>query len=203
MKFVHLTPQPKIARVKRNGIRLGGGRRGKGVYAVPLMLMGRLSFLDEYTIVEAAPRSSTTLWHWLSSQRDWHRKLAVVTFKTSADHWPAILYLELKPTIGTNWLQNVQSNNINIADEDLQFVRVAHQQHFVADLKVTVGSAASLGRLLQAVQSAGLSTWDRYDETIEVVFPSPVPSSLITRITPLYRTNKQFKQHRQRQYEAG
>lgn len=202
MKFVHLTPQPKIARVKRNGIRLGGGRRGKGVYAVPLMLMQRLSSLDEDTVVEADPRSSTTLWHWLSTLRHRHRNLAAVSFKTSADHWPAVLYLELKPAIGTDWLQNVQSDNINIADEDLQFVRDAHQQQFIADLKVIVGAATSLGRLLHAVQSAGLSTWDRYDETIEVIFPSPVPPSLITRITPLYRTNKQFKQDRQRQHDT-
>lgn len=203
MKFVHLTPQPKIARVKRNGIRLGRGRRGKGVYAVPLMLMQRLSILDDDTVVEADARSSTTLWQWLSTLRHRHRNLAAVTFTTSADHWPAILYLELKPTIGTDWLQNAQSENINIADEDLQFVRNAHRQKFIADLKVTVGAAASLGRLLHAVQSAGLSTWDRYDETIEVVLPSPVPANLITRITPLYRTNKQFKQNRQRQHEIG
>jgi len=63
MKFVHLTPQPKIARITRNGIRLGIGRRGKGVYAVPLMLMQRISFLDDDAAIEADPRSSTTLWH--------------------------------------------------------------------------------------------------------------------------------------------
>lgn len=201
MKFVHLTPQPKIARVTRNGVRLGSGRRGRGVYAIPLMLMQRISFIDDDTAIEADPRSSTTLWHWLSTLSHRHRNLAAVTFTTSKDHWPATLYLELKPTVGTDWLQNVETDTLNIADADLQFLRDAHRQQFIADLKVTVGTAVDLGKLLRAVQSAGLTTWDRYDETIEIVFPNPVPSKLITRITPLYRTNKQFKQDRQRHHE--
>lgn len=203
MKFVHLSTQPKIARVKRNGIRLGRGRRGKGVYAVPLMLMQRLSFLDKNTVIEANPRSSALLWHWLSTLSHRHRNLAAVTFKTSADHWPATLYIELRPAIGTRWLEKAESPGIKIEDEDLTFVRDAHQQQCIADLKVTLDTPASLGSLLHAAQSAGLSTWDRYDETIEVVLPAPVRPDLITQITPLYRTNKEFKQDRQRQSEAG
>ena len=192
-----------IARVRRNGIRLGNGRRGKGVYAVPLMLMQRISFIDDDTTIEADPRSSTSLWHWLSTLSSRHRNLAAVTFTTSSDHWPATLYLELKPDIGTDWLQNIETDTVNITDENLQFLRDAHRQQYMADLKVTVKTAVGLGKLLSAVQSAGLTTWDRYDETIEIIFPNPISSNLITRITPLYRTNKQFKQDRQSRHESG
>ncbi len=202
MKFVHLIPQPKISRVKRSGIKLGSGRRGKGVYAVPLMLMQRISLLDDDTIVESDLRSSVTLWHWLSQVRHRHRNLAAIAFTTIADHWPAALHLELKPTVGTDWLQNVETNAFYIGDEDLQFVRDAHRQHFIADLEVTVQTAIGLGKLLHAVQSAGLTTWDQYDETIEIVFPKPVPSNLLARITPLYRTNKRFKQDRRRHHQG-
>ncbi len=47
MKFVHLTPQPSISRVKRGGIRTGQGRRGRGVYAVPLMLLPQIAYTIE------------------------------------------------------------------------------------------------------------------------------------------------------------
>lgn len=46
MKFVHLTPQPSISRVKRSGIRTGQGRRGSGVYAVPLMLLPQVAYIN-------------------------------------------------------------------------------------------------------------------------------------------------------------
>ena len=62
MRFVHLTPQPMISRIRKNGIRLGGGRRGRGVYAVPLMLFGQVALTDDDRLIEADLRSSMTLW---------------------------------------------------------------------------------------------------------------------------------------------
>lgn len=37
MKFVHLTPKKNIGKILKNGIHLGNGRRGRGVYAMPLI----------------------------------------------------------------------------------------------------------------------------------------------------------------------
>lgn len=203
MKFVHLTPQPKIARVKRSGIRFGSGRRGRGVYAVPLMLMQCVTFTDDDKQIPAEPRSSTTLWQWLSSLNHRHRNLAAVTFSTTADHWPAELYIELKSTIGTDWLTLIDSEAATVTNSDLQFVRNAHKHQFIADLKLSIRDSASLGKVLSVVQAHGLTTWDRYDETVEIIFPNPIAARLITRVTPLYRTSSQFKRDREGQHDAG
>lgn len=186
MKFVHLTPQSQLGRVTRNGIRLGNGRGGRGVYAVPLLLLQRLTWLDDDTVIEADPRSSTTLWHWLSTLRQRHRHLAAVTFTTSADHWPATLYLTLTAAVGTSWLQNIKADTIHITEENLKFVRDAHRERYLADLKVTVRTAAGLGQLLSVVQAAGLTTWDRYDETIELLFPSQSPPARSQKSPPSF-----------------
>jgi hypothetical protein len=200
MKFVHLTPQPNIARVKRNGIRSGNGRRGRGVYAVPLMLMQQVSLIDDDTVVPADPRSSTTLWQWLAGLRDRHRNLAAIVFRTAPDHWPAELYIELKPVVGTDWVSEIDTQFATIAEADLQFVQNAHSQGFIADLKLSVRNGFGLGKLLHAVQSRGHTTWDQYDESIEIIFPFPIASHLIEWVTPLYRTNGQFKRDRERQH---
>lgn len=196
MKFVHLTPQPNIARIKKSGIHQGSGRRGRGVYAVPLMLFQCVSLTDDDRIIKGDQRSSMTLWHWLSNLRHRHRNLAAVIFETTAVHWPANIYIELKSSIGTNWINNV-SGNLRVVDAELDFVRNSHQQGFCADLRLTVGNASTVGSVLHAVQAAGLTTWNRYDETIEFVFPSNVRPSLIESVIPLYRTNSRFKEDRQ------
>jgi hypothetical protein len=203
MKFVHLTSQPNIARVRRSGIRCGNGRRGRGVYAVPLMMMQRVTFIDDDTIVPASPRSSTTLWQWLAGLKNRHRNLAAIVFRTSPNHWPADLYLELKAATGTAWLANIDAKDATVASNDLDFVRDVHNHSFIADLKLSVQNAAGLGKILNAIQSHGHTTWDRFDESIEIIFPNAIASNLIDDVTPLYRTNKQFRQHRERQQDTG
>ena len=199
MKFVHLTPQPSIARVKRNGIRFGNGRRGRGVYAVPLMFMDQVSYID-HTFVPMAPRSSITLWQWLSTLSSRHRHVAAIIFETTAEHWPAQLYLELQPEIGTDWLTDIDPNCITVTDADLQLVRNDHSQERESTLKLLIHNTAGMGRVLHAIQLCGHATEDRHDESIEIVFPSAVAASSIERVTPLYRTNKQFKLNRVRQH---
>ena len=193
MKFVHLTPQPKIARVKRNGIRCGGGRRGRGVYAVPLMLMELGSRVDDDIVVSAKPRSSITLWQWLTKLEHRHRNVAAIVFQTTAEHWPADLYLELKPAIGTDWLDSIGTANVTVTDDNLQFVHDFHERGWIATLELTIHNTSGMGKVLHAVHSRGHTTLDRYDESIEIVFPAAVASNSIERVTPLYRTNKQFK----------
>ena len=203
MKFVHLTPQPNIARVKRSGIRSGSGRRGRGVYAVPLMLMQQVSFIGDDRIVASEPRSSVTLWQWLAGSRNRHRNLAAIVFRTASDHWPADLYIELKPVVGTDWLTEIDAQFATIAEADLRVVRIAHSQGFSADLKLSVRNGSGVGKILHAVQSRGHAIWDHYDDSIEIIFQSPIASHLIERVTPLYRRNGQFKRDRDRQHQTG
>ena len=199
MKFVHLTPQPSIARVKRNGIRFGNGRRGRGVYAVPLMFMEQVSFIDG-AFVPMAPRSSITLWQWLSTLSSRHRHVAAIVFETTAEHWPAQLYIELQPETGTDWLTNIDPNCVTVTDTDLEEVRNDHSHGWQSTLKLLIHNTVAMGKVLHAIQLCGHATTARHDESIEIVFPSAVAANSIERVTPLYRTNKQFKLSRVRQH---
>ena len=203
MRFVHLTPQPDIACVKKNGIRFGGGRRGRGVYAVPLMLMEQVSCTDDDRILEADARSSTTLWKWLSTLRHRHRNLAAVVFRTTEQHWPADLYFELPAEIGTEWLVKMPAGHVTCTDAHLDYVQEANIQGFSADLKLTIHSENGLGCVLHALQWGGFKTCDRFDESFEIVFPAAIDASLVQWVTPLYRTNQQFKRDRERRFNDG
>ncbi|MBR9801285.1 hypothetical protein GYB59_06120 [bacterium] len=162
------------------------------------MLMQRVSFTNDDTVLPADPRSSINLWQWISESYHRHRNLAAIVFSTSASHWPADLYVELNPSIGTEWVTAIDSQYATATHSDLQFVRDAHQQNFFADLKLEVHNPSGVGHVLQAMQSRGYKTWDRYDESLEIVFPYSIPSKLIHRIMPLYRTSKQRKRDRER-----
>ena len=201
MKFVHLTSQPNIGRVKRSGIRTGNGRRGRGVYAVPLMMMEQVALVDEDEIIAANPRSSTTLWRWLRKLKSRHSHVAAIIFRTTSDHWPAKLYVELRPITGIEWLSDIDAQDATAADADIAFVRQIHSWGFIADFKLSVKSPNGLGKIMHAIHSRGHRTLDCYDESVEVVFPAPIPPHLIEQVTPFYRTNKQFKQKRERQHD--
>ncbi len=203
MKFVHLTPQPEIGPVKRNGIRCGDGRRGRGVYAVPLMMMQRVTCTEDHRIIPSEPRSSTTLWQWLGSERRRHRNLAAVTFETGHDHWPADLYITIGPSIGLEWIDAFSEAELSVTEDDLSFVEQAHKEGYCANLPVSVRDQSAMGTALWHIQQAGFDTFAQYDDSIELVFRKPIKSALIDRIVPLYRTNKQFKHDRERRTEAG
>ena len=104
-----------------------------------------------------------------------------------------------KSQVTSDSLPRPSGVRVHVTMADLQYVRRAHQENFWADLNVKVFSESGVGKLLQAAQSAGLKTWSRFDESIEIVFPSPVSSPLIAQIKPLYRTNKEFKRDRWKQ----
>lgn len=203
MKFVHLTPQPQIGRVKRNGIRCGNGRRGRGVYAVPMMMLQQVSRTADNRIIRSEHRSSLTLWQWLATERKRHRNLAAVLFRTAADHWPADLYIGVGPSIGLDWIKALRSTDIRVADDEIDLVRDAHEQGRRTTLHVSLIHESALGLALWHIQQAGFKTWDRYDDSIEVVFRSPVKAALIDRFVPLYRTSKEFKRDRRRQHYTG
>lgn len=195
MKFVHLTPQTKITRIKKDGIRSGRGRRGSGVYAVPLMHFGRVVMTEDQKVLTASPRSASTLWRWVAKSR--HRNIAAIIFHTTPGQWPADLYVEIKATIGVDWLTDFDPSEIVIQPEDVRFLREAHDEGFCADLKLSIQTPVALGRCLQVLGQKGFVTWDRYDESIEIVFAKPIPPHQIERIVPLYRTNAHFKKARE------
>ena len=131
-----------------------------------------------------------------------HRHVAAIIFETTAEHWPAQLYLELQPKIGTDWLTNIDPNCVTVTDADLQLVRNDHSRGWESTLKLLIHNTSGMGKVLHEIQSRGHTTWDHFDQSIEIVFPSAVPANSIERVTPLYRTNKQFKLNRARQLSA-
>ena len=197
MKFVHLTGQPNLSRIRRNGIRLGTGRRGRGLYAVPLMLLPLVDFTEDDRPISGEKRSSGTLWRWLRTYSRRHRNMAAVVFGDSDNHWPADLYLELAPEQGTDWLTEMNPLDVFVERSDLEFVQIAHKTGFLADIRIKLNNSTGLGSVMSADEARGICTTQHYDESIELVLPNPVPAKLIERIVPLYRTNKQFRQDRQ------
>lgn len=194
MKFVHLSEQPLIARIKKSGIRCGDGRHGRGVYAVPLMVIRRIAYREDDPHLPADPVSSSRLWSWLAGLGDRHRHFAAIIFHDTPAHWPAELYIELDAKTGCEWLPSLDSRLVTIAETHLQDVREAHEFKYMATLQVTVHSAAGLGAVLHGLRIHGYAVWDDNDESIEVVFARPIPARSIVRVIPQYRSNKQFKQ---------
>ena len=62
MKFVHLTDHKSIPRILRTGIRLGNGRHGRGVYAVPLTNLPRTPERNWYLVGHKYNTMCPTLW---------------------------------------------------------------------------------------------------------------------------------------------
>lgn len=198
MKFVHLTEQPLIARIKKSGIRCGNGRRGRGVYAVPLLAMRRQVYRDDEPHLPSDPVSSSMLWQWLAGLGDRHRHFAAIVFETTSAHWPAQLYIELDAKTGHAWLHAMDPREVEVAASHLEQVREAHAQSFMSSLQITVNSPAGLGMVMHALHTHGYAVWDDNDESIEIVFPRPVPARSIVRVMPRYQNNKQFRQVKDR-----
>ncbi len=175
---------------------------------MPLMLLEQEAWVrDERTIdgvkhfwrnIQSDPRTATTLWKWLSGRRKWHRHFAAIIFETRPHHWPAYLYIELPPDFGTDWIRNLFLGTESYDADSLLRIEAAHRQGLRGDLKLTIQDESILGKVVQSLLAAGFKTWDRMDEKFELVFPSPIDAGLIQWVTPLYRTNQQFKQRRER-----
>lgn len=198
VKFIHLTEQPLIARIKKRGIRFGNGRRGRGVYAVPLMVMRRKVYREDEPHLPSDPVSSSKLWQWLAGLGDRHRHCAAIVFETTCVHWPAQLYIELDAKTGHAWLDDMDPREVEVTASHLEQVREAHAQWFMGSLQITVNSSAGLGQVMHALHSHGYAVWDGNDESIEIVFPRPIPARSIVRVIPRYQNNKQFRQVRDR-----
>lgn len=198
VKFVHLTEQPRISRILKGGIRCGDGRRGRGVYAVPLMTVGRILYRDDEPHLPADPVSSAKLWSWLAGLGDRHRNLAAIIFEPTPAHWPARLYIELDHKTGHGWIDKLDRREAEIAESHLRFVREAHNIGFMVTVEIIVNSPAGLGMVMHGLHANGYTVWNTNDESIEILFPQPIPARSIVRVIPQYRSNKQFRQRRQR-----
>ncbi len=147
MRFVHIAPRAALDRVARHGIRQGRGRRGRGVYAVPLFGIPRKYRLDdtrplEPLLLSDRPIPSTDLWEFLFRYRPGTRRRPVaVIFDPPSSIWPADLYVALKPQVGLAFLENTarHRDQITIAERELKLREV--RAGYVPDIHVRVESA--------------------------------------------------------------
>ena len=190
----------------KNGIRTGGGRRGRGVYAVPLLFLPQVSFVQngkEMMEMTAEPRPSITLWKWLAGRQHRHRHFAAIIFRTTRQHWPATLYIQLEPQVGIDWLDEIVPSHATVTAANLEHVRRCQNSGWLSNLEILIHNPSCLGKIMHRICAGGQSTWPRYDESIEIVFPQPISPNLIEQVIPLYRTNKQFKKSLKRQQDLS
>ena len=200
MKFVHLTPRKNIALIKRNGIRRGTGRRGKGVYAMPLIMLSRDIDLRPREIdgkeIVSAPISASRFWTRLfsiNSQR-WGTKAAAIVFSMPEHGWPVRLYIGLPSDVGIgvlDWMKKDPGRLRLVSEDDFYKCKEAFAKGWGAEVEMKVDSARLLGGLLHAYRASGGSAVC-FDD-IELVIDTPIPSSCIERIVPLYQRNKEFR----------
>lgn len=200
MKFVHLTPQPLVSKVKKNGIRCGDGLRGKGVYAVPLMLIPCIAYKDLRNPDRTVPMSSINL--WLKTLQTRHRHLAAVIFKTKEEQWPAPLWVSANNSVTSDSILEKLKQYAEIDEEDEDWVRKIHNEGWCCELKLHVHTPNNLGKIMNLILDAGLSTLTRYAESVEMVFPSPIKPDQIDKIIACYPSNKDFKRRRRKQFDS-
>ncbi len=208
MRFIHLAPRSAIGLIRRNGLRFGGGRRGKGVYAVPLFRIRRMRAkqpgeFDATRLDFSAPLSSMTLWDDLFNRRRHRgRRPVAVVFELPVHCWPVDVFLEVRVQQAEpffRWLRRREENGLEISDEALKFVSTCAAQGFISDLEARAHNAGALGLLLRHFLAAGATAWSRYDETIEVVIRRPVPPAAIRKLVPLSQTNAKARVRRERE----
>ena len=209
MRFIHLAPRSAIGRILRSGLRLGDGRRGKGIYAVPLFRIRRITFkrrdsVDRKDIDFSVPLSSATLWRDLfgGSRRHRGRRPIAVVFDLPSNCWPVDVYLEVGAANAGPLLRSLRRSSpkgLHVSAKAMEFVSSAAAAGFISDLEARAANTTAVGFLLRQWLASGASAWSRYDETVEVVIRGPVPETAVRRLVPLSRTNVKARARRERQ----
>jgi hypothetical protein len=207
MRFVHLAPRSAVAAIRRNGLRVGNGRRGRGVYAVPLFRIRRSrprapDDPDDDAVDVSAPLTSATLWrHTLWPSGAGHPRPVAIVFVLPQQCWPIDVFLEVAP-LGAEALldriQSVASVDLVVTDESFAHVRRASRGRMLSDLMATTGSADALGKLLHLYVEYGACAWSKYDDKMEVVVHRSIPPSAIVGLHSLSERNSSAKRRASR-----
>ena len=215
MKFVHLAPQSKIAKIKRSGIRSGNGRRGRGTYATPLFFSSGQVFYEindqeneyRWRQIPSDPLSSSQIWKkTLFGKTGRSKHAAAFVFSPSKKSWPAELFVQLdfdrQETI--HWLEHMLEVHPNVSleyffagltielptDNVIRFAN-SNLDYWGWSAKFVVQNENQVGAIVTSLIQ--LKSWCQSPYCIEVVFPTPIQSSRIERIVPLYRRSSDFK----------
>lgn len=194
MKFVHLTTQANIGKIKSNGLNLGDGRRGRGLYAMPLLSLIKVN--DMESTIEL---SSQTFWKWLIKERQKYGtgqgKTCAIIFKLTEQHWPLMVYIDLSREEAEKFILVLPESNhklftynqsIKTIMKDLKY------SNYTLETEYKVYSEKGIGKLFNIYKTVGC-TPATISDRIEVVIPKAVCSDCIEKIVAYYKTNNEFR----------
>lgn len=171
MKFLHHSFAENIGRILKDGLRMGDGQCGRGVYAVPMVLMPHIYAFNSRsnTWRMSHPVSSRLCWKWWLKRKKPNGRCCTVVFTLPERFWPVEVSVSMSPKIRKEF--NSKFSQVEV------------------DGRYVVSDAELMGQLLHY--------WQKDDDHfIEVVIRHHVPPECIERIVPLYRTNKEFKKRK-------
>lgn len=220
MKFVHLTPFKNIKKIKKSGIRVGKGGRDKAVFAVPLTLVHLESYSEPPLWSGLRPKflgrgqvPSWHIWyHWCRKRHGDRRgrlpdKAAAIIFAIPENSWPVNVSLEiLNPNIGRQAAELILSDPKGFTFDET-FDKKFYQdyvdewddddsQNAGAYMSVTVSNLQALGKLWHYVYNDDTTK----GSILQVEIPTPIPARYVKKIIPLYRSNRRFKEIKDKIY---
>lgn len=183
MKFVHLTPVHRVPSIFASGISKGDGRRGRGVYAVPLVMLRYPNPMSKFggcppsaERVLPAARSSSQLWRWWI-RSDKRAEIAAISFTAPAGIWPADLYLRAPRGMHRSVVASAR-------ELGLRYKRAPNRHQGLKQTKqemhIEVPDARTCGKVLKPYldRVLELDDWEILT-AIEIVFRAPVPARCI------------------------
>jgi hypothetical protein len=194
MMFVHLTTQSNIGKIKANGLKLGDGRRGRGLYAMPL-----LSLIKRNDIMGTIEFSSLSFWKWLIKERQKYAagqgKTCAVIFRLTEQHWPLMVYIDLSREQAERFIPALPEPNCKLFTYNPSiktFTKDLNYSNYILGTEYKVYSAKGIGKLFNIYKNLGC-TPAIISDCIEVVIPKTVSSDCIEKILAYYKTNDEFR----------
>lgn len=195
VKFVHLAPVQSLRSIGKKGILMGSGRRGKGVYCVPLVMMNRQIQItesdDKMVSLTSGQVSSVDLWKWLVKPR----AHAAIMFELASASYPIDVYIYLRRRLARRVLAEIASEESvswRWIPEYLNDYRDSAGSHWI-DIALSLSNARILGVLLRSLGTCGFRPEQFFSDELEVVIRNPIPRRAVCAIVPMYETNKEFR----------
>ena len=216
MKFVHITEHTNIPKIRRRGIRLSrSGLGGQGVYAMPLMMLGRESPRhgwqvywegweiepddilpnSEFDMIQSDPYSTLTMWKWLGKFRKRRSRSTAIVFTPPQSCLPISVAM-LAPVSVARESHQQAGGEVEVPD------RVFDDGIDFSKMCCKANSPRGFSVLLHCYLKSRQRPQDQHDD-IKLVFRVSIPSSAIDQIIPFYRTDKEFNRYKRRTHQQS